>query len=67
MKRYADARTSMAAALAQSPTPETRANLEAFVGNIDRYLEAQKKKAEREAQKPGAGAAKPSKAKGRKG
>lgn len=62
LKRYPEAREDLAAGLALDPTPETRANPETILGQVDRYLEGQARKADREAQK----AAEVSARKGRK-
>lgn len=62
LKRYPEAREDLATGLTLDPAPETKTNLETILGQVDRYLEGQNRKAEREARKAAEAAAR----KGRK-
>lgn len=65
LKRYPEAREDLATGLTLDPAPETKANLETILRQVDRYLEGQKRKAERETEIAAAKAIK-AQAKGRK-
>lgn len=52
LKRYPEAREELAAGLTLDPAPDTKANLETILAQVDRYLEGVKRAEARAAQKP---------------